>query len=186
MIAVTLSTELASVAATGRPGRATQLSTYVDRWCEIDADASSVFAVFAASGGGAPACPQGGSDGVSGRVVSSDTPAEVWFATPGVVVSTSATSTPTEAASTAEQCEVLLDQVGLLGHTMSHAHTPHTVSHASQTCGAALDCPVSRNLPPPSHAFSRLLTPSHAFPHIPTSSPTVFAGGAARGCPLAA
>ena len=44
MIALTLSSELSVSPAVARPGRAKQLSAYVDRWCEIEEDAACVFA----------------------------------------------------------------------------------------------------------------------------------------------
>ena len=43
MIALTLSAELAAVGR-AKPGRARQLSKYVDRWCDLESEASCVFA----------------------------------------------------------------------------------------------------------------------------------------------
>merc|ERR1712216_738189 len=49
MIALALSNELMTVAT--RPGRAKELAIYVDRWCEIEADAAAITRGFSASGG---------------------------------------------------------------------------------------------------------------------------------------
>ena len=149
MIALTLSSELSVSPAVARPGRAKQLSAYVDRWCEIEEDAACVFAdsaidtpysttrrvpatapetpassdVVGAAGGAAADSATGvvvsSGDMRLGGVVVSSTTAVSGES--GVVVSTggAASTGSIDGASVAERCELLLTEVGQLAGALS-------------------------------------------------------------------
>ena len=125
MIALTLSSELSCI-ETARPGRANQLSVYVDRWCEIEADAASVFARAPASASGpatltpTPAPPTttaAAATAASTTASGGETTSKV----SGVVVSSVGVGAAgsLDCAAVAERCETLLSQVGVLAGALS-------------------------------------------------------------------